>query len=304
MDLGPKLTKQRQTPGRLYLALGVMLLWCSPGWAQSSLKAEFNQAKNSYTYGNYGDSIRRFQQLLYPLPGRLRSRNLRQQAHKYLGLSYYYLFLRSKKERFQRASERELTLFLLQDPNATLDPLLYPPNLVSFFSKVRQKNRQRLAKILQRRRRKRNSVRVQVLSLRIEKRVFQYSPWLAVIPFGTPQLLVRQNVKGGLLLAGQALALGINVTAYFAIFSMQIKNDKFNLGRFKESDIPKVVAWQVTQGVSLGLLGAMVIYGVIDGVIQLRKRRVTMLPDLPSINRKKLRLPPPPQTPSFSIAAQ
>ncbi len=305
MDMGRKPGQKERNRYTGWLCL-LLLLGCSDLVAAqaASPQAEFKRAKNAYVYGNYGDAIRRFRQLLYPLPGRLRSPSLRREAHKYLGISYYYLYLRTRQKKFRRSTERELTLYLLRSPNTRLDPLLYPPNLIDFFNRIRLKNKRRLEELLRKRRQRRNAVPIQVVRLYMEKHVFRYSPWLAMIPFGTPQFIARQPEKGGLLLGGQVLALGINITAYFVILNKQIKDDKFNLGRFKEADIPAVIGWQIAQGVSIGVFGVLVVIGMIDGVIQMNKRRVTLLPKLPPINKKKLSLPTLPLRPSFSIPAR
>ncbi len=265
----------------------------------ANAKAEFKRAQNAAAYGSYGDAVRRFHQLLYPPPGRLKGR-LRREAHKLLGISYYYLHLRTKKKRFQLKARREFTRLLLLDPKARLNPLLYPPNLIDFYNEVERENRRRLEEILRRRQQKRNAMRVQIVSLQVERQVHSSHPMIALIPFGVPQFVNRQPIKGSLILAGQALALATNITAYAVIYDRQIK-DGDQRGRFQASDVPVVKGWQIVQFTALGVFAALVVYGIVDGAIYLRQRRETLLPKLPSVDPREFRSPVAPQSSTYAI---
>lgn len=303
-----KQTKKAKSPfcAAAFLLLGLLCSWPSAAQGQgqdSDTKAAFRRARNAFAYGNYGDAVQRFRELLYPAPGKLKSGKLKRKSHKFLGVSYYYLHLRTKQKRYQKASEREFTRLLILNPKAKLDPLLYPPNLINFFEKVKLANRRRLEAILRRRQQQRNATKVQIVPLQVERHYYASNPLIAAIPFGVPQFVNRQPTKAWLLLSGQAASLGLNIVAYFAIYARQIK-DGDQRGRFRTEDISTVRAWQIVQFSSLGVFAALVVYGIVDGAVYLQRRRVTVLPQVPPVDTREFRQPAAPQTQTFSIPMQ
>lgn len=287
------------------LIVGSMLYACrvtrAETGAETSPQEEFKTAENAYAYGNYGDAIRRFRQLLYPPPGRLRSKTMRREAHKFLGISYYYIFLRNNAATYRQSAEREFTRYLVQAPDARLDPLLYPPHLITFFEQIRQKNKRRLELLLRKHQQQRNATKIQVIPLQVERHYHHYHPLLVAIPFGVPQFMNRHRIKGALLLSGEVVSLAANITAYAVIFSLQIKEGD-QRGRFKAQDIPVVTRWQVVQFTSFGIFAALVIYGMIDGIVYLPRRRMTVLPNIPGIDTREFSERSLPSSAVFSIS--
>ncbi len=273
---------------RLFFIIISLFFW-GLSFGERSLSAQrktpqelFLEARNSYLYGNYADAIRKFRELLYPEPGILRSEALKREAHKYLGISYFYLAQRTGKTEYRDAAKSELLRYLLLAPRAKLDPLLYPPDLVSFFNQIRRDNARRLQAILRKRRRRRSLQPIQVIPIEIERRVYRKHFLLSLLPFGLSQFANGQTVKGAVLLAGEVLSLGLNIGAYLAIYSYQIKSGP-QRGFFRQRDLNTVKAWQVVQFSSFGVFSALLIYGLIDGIVFFQPSRTSLIPVLPKI---------------------
>ncbi len=271
-----------------------ILLSLYPGNVSSEERAKtpqelFLEARNAYLYGNYASAIRGFRSLLYPEPGLLKSDTLRREAHKYLGISYFYLAQRSKKREYYDAARRELLRYLLLDPKAQLDPLLYPPQLVSFFNSIRRDNARRLQQILLKLKKRRTAQQPpQIVTVTLERRVYLNNPILAILPFGLAQFANGHYVKGFLLMGGELISLGLNIAAYFSIYSLQIKSGP-QRGYFRPKDIGTVKTLQIVQFASFGVFSALLAYGLIDGIVFFRRKKTVLLPRLPPVPPDKLK---------------
>lgn len=263
------------------ILLGLLLLPARTYAQSDNVDRLYRQARNAFEYGAYNKAIKLFRALLYPKPGKLTDEKRQREAHKYLGLSYFYSGQRKK-------ARRELLQFLYLAPNAQLDPVLYPPNLVGFFRQLRRQHA-KILKQLQKRTKKRAAPPIQIVPMVVEKQIYHRSLFLNFFPFGIPQFTNRQLIKGGLLLSGEVAMLALNITAYSIVLSMQIKDENSpQLGRFRQEDVAAAQVWQIIQFASLGILSGLVIYGVIDAFVFFRPRTTSVLPRLPRIDPNKL----------------
>jgi hypothetical protein len=256
-----------------------------------SLRQIYQNARNAYEYGNYKLAIQLYESLLYPPPGRVKNRNVRKEAHKYLGLAYY--FAGPLKRDNRKKARREFLRFLELSPTEDLDPALFPPNLVSLFRQVKERNRKRLQEILQRQKLRRQKKKKplppsQPVPLPLAQKTLTMNPILAGIPFGISQFTNGHIVKGSLLLSLEALMLTTNVVA-FAVLQSFVETVGPGRGLVPVSLQSTAVVLQVVQYVSLGLLGGLLVYGLVDGLIYFRTQRTTILPELPQINPALLR---------------
>jgi len=303
--------------GRCFGKLGTLVFfasWLLAGsllWASEPLSAQdaLNLAKNTYDYGDYPRSIEQMEKLLYPKPGRLQTRGQRSEAHKYLGFAYFQDRNRINDPRRQaeylRRSAEELSNWIRMNPEVgELDPLVHPPPLVTFFSGLLRKLAPEIARLRQSaaERTKRKQTEIQIVTVRIEKQVIVRHPIVYILPLGIPQFVSGHTLKASLLLGGELIALGLNVTAYGLIYSYQIKEGA-NAGRFRREDIPTVERLQILQFTALGLLAGLVIYGQIDGWLHYKGRSESVLPVLPAVDPRLFSLPSalsPPHSPRSS----
>lgn len=262
---------------RLYCLYGLLLLLPQTAWAQRT--GTYQDAVNAFEYGNYGEAIQRFSTLL---KGKSLTFKQRQEAHKHLGLAYFYRWRNTSKRSFREKADNEFESFLLLHPAAQLDPALYPPRLVSFFNRIRKRMAPQLRKLLAQRKRQKQAqrTRVQVVKLRINRRTYVSNPIINLVPFGVPQYLNGQPLKASLLLAGEMLALGTNITAYQVIASNQIQNGP-QIGRFPRESVDTIRAWQRVQFISIGLFAGLLIYGAVDGFWNFRRQREVPVPEVP-----------------------
>lgn len=188
-------------------------------------------------------------------------------VHRLLGSGYVILQDRAK------ASEHFLRL-LTRDPELALDPLYTPPDIIAFFERVRDENREMLNAIIERRRedeeaRRRVEIPPPVTSVRL-----RHNPYFVnFIPFGAGQFQNDQPVKGTLFLTGELIALALNIVAYLVSDSL-----KGTDGYYGPTAARQAREWRIVQYSSLGVLAALVIGGTADAIVNYRE--FTPLPDV------------------------
>ena len=141
------------------------------------------------------------------------------------------------------AAESAFLHWLRLDPGAHLDPALVRPEAVEFFQEVRARHRQELLGEIERRR-----PRTAVLNL--------------IPPAG--QFQNGQRVKFALLLGAEAGLLAINLATGLTLRSQQHQDGTF-------PDPAAAERLRVVNIVSFATLGAVLIYGVVDGFYYYRR---------------------------------
>lgn len=274
-----------------HLLLGVILgglLFLSPGMAHAEKSPEelYDTAINHLQFGTYKKAIKIFRELLYPSPGKLSDAQKRNEAHKLLGVAYYYA-----KQR--RRARREFELYLYAYPRRkTIDPARYPPSMVSFFKRVRRRIKKKLDVLI--RTQDKPKVSLQVVKLRFDRRVEHFNPLLCVVPFGVPYIVHNHWGKAAGFLASQVVFLGFNIAGYGVISSLQIVDpNSSQRGRFPEDVVGIAQAWQIVQFASLGLFASSYVYQLIDCALTVPRTRESVLPELPAVDPRKFSTPAP-----------
>lgn len=284
------------------LLLGVCLYTsASVSYANSPAQA-FNQAKNTYRFGDYKKAVQLLRRLLYPKPGRLRSKYLRHEAQKILGISYYYLYgkvgesitqlrsqgrpisnaLKQQRARYLQNARFELLNYLSENENARLSSLTYQPDLVSFFNQLRRINKARIARA-QKGSARRKQLQTKVIYSQTHTQIYSTPLLLAFLPCGIPQFYSGHVTKGALTMSGCGLALGSYLATYGWLHSL--RNER---GLFPKENIALAHRVQMAHIVSLATLGAVILYGYIDGFIFFQTKRKSLVPTLPSLSAKQL----------------
>lgn len=230
---------------------GLALCAIASGFAAPASRAapadDFNRARNAFTFGNYQEAIRLFTALLNPL--KLREENQLVEARQLLGISHYFV-------RNYFAAQEEFERLLYLRPRHELDALLFPPPVIDFFEKVRERIKDKLGKLhpeLQK-----APASATLLVRHVERR-----PWvLNLVPFGVGQLQNRRVGKAIFFAAAQLATLTTNLITYGLAEARRLPDGRFNAG-----DESFVRGLRTTQIASLATFGALVIAGIVDGFV-------------------------------------
>lgn len=226
-----------------------------PWSARAGTADDLKLARLHFERSEYRTTIRILKSLLYPL--RLREEAQIAEARELNGASLFFI---GDKEGSQK--EFEELLYLRGDPDLRLDPLIYPPKLVAFFDKVRERVRGRI----------RVKPRTpETTPLMIERLVERNYFGLALVPFGVGQFQNRRTKKGYFFLATQAALLATDIVA-FAMYESKRMRD----GTFAERDLGLARALHITQIASLSLFGAIALWGIVDAIREYKPQVVTV----------------------------
>jgi len=161
------------------------------------------------------------------------------ECYKYLGAAYFYLEdLKSAEANFRQL------LFL--KPETVLDPFIFPPSMVLFFDRIK-KDLPKSDKSIQT-----NEI----------QRDYHFDLYINLLPLGLPQYAHNQNLKGGILLALQVIALTTNISAYWQIHSML---DKYGYVK-NQDDADMANLLKTVQITALITFCTAYIYSVADGM--------------------------------------
>jgi hypothetical protein len=212
-------------------AVTVLLLLLGPA-ARADRAAELDGAARALAPGDYGQAERGTRPLLAD-PRLLRAE--RAEAYRVHGLSLYF-------QRREPEAEAALRQYLTMEPDAHLDPALYPPEAVLFFEAVRARHRGAVISARPPPRRRRTAI----LNL--------------VPPLG--QVQNGQHAKAWIIGGAEVALLGANIATY-SMLSSACKGSDLTCDR----DPSLSRALRTVNLVSGGLFLAVYAYGVNDGYV-------------------------------------
>jgi len=238
----------------------------------------FNRARNAFDAGEYKEAVTRFKTLL---KRDVKNQALRLECHKFLGVAY--LFIDDKEMAKHHFSE-----LLTIDPNYSVDPLMFPIEVVDFFHDVKRKSKSRLRALAQARAKeemrrkaeqeKRQKAEFEKLRRNVyyERRRKTNSLLVAFMPFGAGQFQNGDIVKGSLFLSGEAI-LGItSVVTYFLHENLRKQADKPFASSAKLAQTERrETSLRITNQASVVAFGALAIIGIIDALYGYEKETVT-----------------------------
>jgi hypothetical protein len=176
------------------------------------------RARNYFEYGDYASTARILKRLIDT--GKFESADLRAEAYRLLGLSYFYQTKRG--DAYQAFLELAYV-----DPDAELDPFYVPPAAVALLEQVKKDAEKQLAPLRAQRRaeeearrkaaqeeanrrrqreREEEQRRLAALAPTIERRVVQREFWVSLLPFGVGQLQNGDRTLGIALATTQVIA--------------------------------------------------------------------------------------------------
>jgi hypothetical protein len=200
-------------------------------------------AEREFRYQNYQEVIVLLTPILEPEP-LLPTRDEVERAREMLGASQWW---QGRKGPFNH----HFSLILQDNPTYELDSFYFPPEMVEEFHALKKQLLE--LGIIKEGDRKPDAVLRDVLV--VERNRVQRSPWPNLVPFGVGQFNNRKTGKGVFFLASQALSLAVNVGTWTYMYSAS------PTGQTREALVG-------TMYVSLGVFGALALWGIIDGFAQ------------------------------------
>lgn len=283
--------------------LGVAALFTTPRGAAADEFDQFMQAKAAYDTGNYAEAVSRFTQLIET---GLSNPALAIECYKLTAVSC--LFINANDQ-----AEHHFSELLTLSPTYSLDPMMFPIEVIDFFLKVKEKNKERLAALTQvrledqKRQRRLEEAKRKSQCEKLRRNVYfeqnrkQHSLLVAFMPFGAGQFQNGHKIKGAAFLTGELLLSGAAVTSF--ILHEQLRNqstEPFTSSEQKEDYKRLESIYRITNQASLVGLAVVAAVGIIDSLYSYQSE-VVVWSRLPEKEVPKKIRPKPPK-PSVTIA--
>lgn len=204
----------------------------------------------------------------------------RQEARQLLSLGLFFEAQQvpdaSQRRTLLRAARGHFLNLLREQPDFTLDPLVYPASVVELFENVREENREELHNI-------RAAQSAEIIAtttpefqmLYIEREVQTHRFALNFFPFGVGQFQNDSPVKGTLFAVSQGLALAINITSYLMIEHLRGADGLYETSSTaRGGNYAEALAWQRAQYSSLGAFAALYAWSILDGILNFNDTQI------------------------------
>jgi tetratricopeptide (TPR) repeat protein len=241
---------------------------CIPVHAEDAV-VSFTNARNAFDAGEYRKAASRFEAMIEK---GLDNEALLMETHKYLGVCY--IFLADEKN-----AEDQFLKLLNLDPNFKLDPLVFPIDVVDFFTAVQRKHALELKEIAEAEARaeearkkaeeKRRLEEIEQLrtTVYLERHVKWHSRLVAVMPFGAGQFQNGHKRKGMIFLTGELALLGACITTYALHASLrnESRTPFYNPDTRKKYERLEI-GYRSANLISVGTLGLVALLGILDSL--------------------------------------
>jgi tetratricopeptide (TPR) repeat protein len=212
---------------------------------------DLTRARAIYDRGDYDEAAKILSPLLYPQSRGLNTSELKD-AHRFLGISYFYLDRREQ-------AKQELVALLYLDPDYELDPVIESADVYAFFESLKADLRDQLEAIRRQKQIDEQKKQRPAKEILIIREIHKRSPIANFAPLGIPQFENGQKAKGIFFLVAEAALGGTSVV----MFALQI----FRYGlppRIEPSESEAYRSLQVLQLGTGGLFFLTYGWGVID----------------------------------------
>ena len=235
---------------------------------------QFAIAKNAFDAGEYQEAVNRFETLL---KSGLQNPTLVVESLKLSGISF--LFIGNNE-----AAEAQFTELLTKVPEYSLDPLVYPIEVVDFFTEIKQKNQKQLeelakAKALEAAARKAEEEAARKAELErmkrnvyVERNVRSGSLLVAIMPFGAGQFQNKQNIKGWAFFTSEML-LCTSATVFFFLHNSlrSAAEQPFDNSAEKDRYVGLERGYRLANHISLITLGVVLTAGIVDSLLHFQR---------------------------------
>jgi tetratricopeptide (TPR) repeat protein len=269
--------RERATERALLGTLAVCLGFLVPLSAAADEFDQFAIAKNAFEAGEYEVAVTRFEELLSAEP---KNPALVLETHKLLGVSY--LFVGNRHE-----AEANFLKLLTLSPEYSLDPMVFPIDVVDFFTEIKQKNDERLAEFARARaaeeaaRRKaeeearRKELEKLARTFYLERSREEKSLLVALMPLGAGQFQNGEKLKGALFLGGELLLGATAVTTYFLHEGLRPRSkEPFTSTSDREAYERLEAGYRITNHASLVALAVVATVGIIDSLYNFERETI------------------------------
>jgi len=275
------------------LAFGAVLacLFTAPLRAQSPAASEetpiesMRKARSYFEYGDYVSAGKLLTRLIEA--GRFESADLRAEAYRLLGLSFFYQGNKGE------ASKAFLEMLYL-NPDAELDPFYVPPPAVSYFEQLKKEAEPRLLPLRKQHRaeaearrkialaeaqqRERLDLeeeqrRLAMVAPAVEKRVVQREFWVSLLPFGVGQIQNGDRTLGIALATSETIAGATSAGSALLIEGLRDQST----GKFGPSVYPLAQRLDLAKWIGAGIFYGLWLGGAIHAAVNYQSE--TQLPD-------------------------
>ncbi|MCP3137755.1 tetratricopeptide repeat protein [Pyxidicoccus xibeiensis] len=216
-------------------------------------------AREAYQSGELARARTALEALLHPL--QLKNPTEEAEAHLLLAATYH------AGEDPARA-EQEVVEGLAVDPDAKLDPLVYPPDFIAFVERVRTVHRQRISDRAAQRRPPvlvPPPATVRPRPATTSMALYQPRPpsrgWY-LVPFGVGHLIHGRPTKGTVLAVTQGLTFAVSAASLGTALSLRGPD-----GRYSAEDARTARGLNISYLVGAYAFAALYAYGVLDGLV-------------------------------------
>lgn len=215
-------------------------------------------AENAFSFGDYDAVIRTLEPWLYPSPVLDSSAQLSTDGYAWLGASAWFNDRPEIAERFFEAGLRA-------HRQLTLDPLIFPPELIGFFREIRE--RMQLTAT-------RENGDDQDNTVYIESRISDHPRWVSMIPFGYGMFVNGESEWGILYAFTQASLLTVSGAFFWTNYAKRTTSDDPANPLGYADPRRAEVRRRVHVGTGAAFLGVLVINMIHGAVIHGRENRI------------------------------
>ena len=255
------------------LIAAVGLLQCIPSSAEDAVVA-FTNARNAFDSGDYREAATRFQSMI---DDGLDNEALLLETHKYLGVCY--IFLADEKN-----AEEQFVKLLNMDPGFKLDPLVFPIDVVDFFTSVQRKHAIELEKIAadearaeaarkkaEERQRLEEIDRLRT-NVYVQKEVKLRSKLVAAMPLGAGQFQNGHYRRGIIFLSGELVLAAASIVTWSLHENLRSKSAKVYSRNVRQEYERQEKIYRVTNRSIAGALGVMILAGIVDSIYHFKQQ--------------------------------
>jgi tetratricopeptide (TPR) repeat protein len=237
----------------------------------------FAAAKNAYDAGEYEVAVTRFEELL---ESDLKNPALIIETYKLLGVSFMFT---GNRDEAEAAFLKLLTL----SPEHTLDPLVFPIDVIDFFTAIKRRNDERLAELARvraaeevaRHEAEEEARRAELQKLArtyyLERSREEKSLLVALMPLGAGQFQNGEKIKGSLFLGGELLLGATAMTTYFLHEGLRPRSkEPFASTEDRQAYERLEAGYRISNYASLVALGLLAVTGVVDSLYNFKRETI------------------------------
>ncbi|MBN2529406.1 MAG: hypothetical protein JXR76_23665 [Deltaproteobacteria bacterium] len=238
----------------------------------------FTNARNAFDTGDYREAASRFSAMI---DSGLDNEALLIETYKYLGVCY--IFLSDEKN-----AEQQFLNLLNLEPDFKLDPLVFPIDVVDFFTAVKREHSLELEKIAkaearaeEARKRAEEKRRLEEIDrlrtiVYVERKEKWHSRLVSVMPLGAGQFQNGHRIKGIVFLSGELLLTSACIITYALHENLRHKSTTIIYSSSVIENYEKEERiYRTSNRLLVGALGLMTLAGIIDSMIHFKPVTVT-----------------------------